>query len=165
MCFVLISLMRSELLSVMCLLWWGLIKAMQAQGIKPTKMNQQQQHGHCYPVKHKSAAALPTQTAHQLLTNHVGSEGERVAVSSPHLEATGMLHRTVTASPWVTGVEDPLSRLCECRISKSKAPDQTLQRTHNTLPGNPRITQQTADSSGQIRGLRQESCSETQWHS
>lgn len=27
MCFVLISLMKSELLSVMCLLWWGLIKA------------------------------------------------------------------------------------------------------------------------------------------
>lgn len=43
MCFVLIRLARSELRSRVCLLRRGLIKAVQAQGMKPTETDQQQQ--------------------------------------------------------------------------------------------------------------------------
>lgn len=64
---------------------------------------------------------------------------------------------------WVTGMEERLSSLCE--DIKEQSPRPNAPSDHNTLPGKPRITQQTADSSGQIRGLRRESCSETQWHS
>lgn len=64
---------------------------------------------------------------------------------------------------WVTGMEERLSSLCE--DIKEQSPRPNTPSDHNTLPGKPRITQQTADSSGQIRGLRRESCSETQWHS
>lgn len=122
MCFVLISLMSSESLSVICLLWWGLIKAVKAQGIKPTNTDKLWQ-----PQPRKTQVDRSSTHSKQPLTNHVRSG--HVAMSSPHLEATGMSHHAVTVSPWVIGVEEPLSRLCECRISKSKAPDQTLQRT------------------------------------
>lgn len=43
MCFVLIRLLRSEPLSLMCLLWRGLIQAVLAQGMKPTELDQQQE--------------------------------------------------------------------------------------------------------------------------
>lgn len=73
-----------------------------------------------------SAYALAT---HDSLATTWGQTVSRVGMSSSHLEATGMQHHTVTVSPWVTGVQEPLSCLYECRISKSKAPDQTLQQT------------------------------------
>lgn len=61
-------------------------------------------------------------------------------------------HGGVPMSPQITGVEEPLSCLCDCRISKSRAPTPNTLTDHNTPPGSPRIPPNKPTAAGRLGG-------------
>jgi len=157
MCFVPISLMGSEPLSVTCLLRRGLIKAAPAQGDEAHK-DQTNNSNDCTGIskmkltgkKNCISPTARTQNPFSALDQlHGGQKVSALAKASHH-------RRRVNKRGSGRGrAAEPLTRVSD--IKEQKPPDQTLRQTIILCLATP--------AHHRIRGPRQESRSETRWHS